>query len=165
MPLRTLLNIPAPTKYLYRFALFFVPHGMSRSLRISKLFSSECKMWAPKTNVQQMMPQVLWLYHGCRTCHQIQTSPQILVSNNPESHYFHNNPNCGHSLFGRINPFWRIIERPRFVIYPKWDLTEDRKFYGWISISGAKFRVFPEKNEWNVGGPPPPGAGAPGRGG
>ena len=93
--LAPLLQIPAPTKYHYWFALFLDPLYVMELTDIKSFHQS--KHIDTKVLVQQMMPK-LYEYIMAAELAVHTNTPQILVRNNEDSLYFHNNPNRVHSL-------------------------------------------------------------------
>ena len=110
--LAPLLQIPAPTKYHYWFALFLDPrYGMEhtniKSFRQSKHIDT-------KVLVEQMMPK-FYEYIMAAELSVYPNTPQILVRNNEDSLYFNNKPNRMHSLLSEAILLKRI--HAEFVIY------------------------------------------------
>ena len=93
--LAPLLEIPALTKYHYWFALFLDPRYVMELTYIKYFHQS--KHIDTKVLVQQMMPKFYELIMAAELDFHSNT-PQILVRNNEDSLYFHNNPNRMHSL-------------------------------------------------------------------
>ena len=93
--LATLPQIPAPIKYHYRFALFLDPRYVMELKDIKTFHQS--KNIDTKVLVQKMIPN-FYEYIMVSELDAHPNTPQILVHNNKDYLYLHNNPICMHSL-------------------------------------------------------------------
>ena len=136
--LAPLIQIPAPTKYHYRFALFLDPRYVMGLKNINTFYQS--KNVDTKLLVQKMMPNFYEYIMATKLAVHPNT-PQIIVQNNEESQYFHNNPTCMHSLLYEAILFERI--GAKFIIYQNTvagtEITDDFAVLNWFQIQKMKF--------------------------
>ena len=93
--LAPLLNITTPTKYHYWFALLLDPRYVMEIKDIRNFYQSENV--DTKKIVQRMMPKLYYYIMAAELSVNPKTT-HILVENNQESLYSHNNPNPRHSI-------------------------------------------------------------------
>ena len=131
--LALMLQIQAPTKYHYWFDLFLDPWYVME-LKDIKTFHHSGNV-DTKALVHHMMPN-LYEYIMATELSVHPNTPHILVVNNEESLYFHNNPNRMHSLSSEEILLESIgIE---FVIYQNTvagtEITDDFDVLNWFHI-------------------------------
>ena len=110
--LAPLLQILAPKKYHYWFALFLDPRYVMELRDINYFHQS--KHIDTKVLFQKMMPKFYEYITAAELAVHLNT-PQILVRNNEDSLYFNNNPNRKHSLLSEAILLERI--RAELIIY------------------------------------------------
>ena len=133
-----LLQITAPTKYHYWFAIFLDPRYVMELNYIKNFCQS--KNVDTKVLVQKMMPK-FYEYIMAAELSVHPNTPHILVRNNEESLCFHKNPNRMHSSSSEAIILERIVSE--FVIYQNTvagtEITDDFYVLNWSQIQKTKF--------------------------
>ena len=135
--LSPLLQIKAPTKYKYWFALFLDPWYVMELKDIQTFHQS--RNMDTKVLVHKMMPK--FYQYTMATEHIFHpNTPKILVHNNEESLYFNNSPNHMHSLSSEEILLEMI--GAEFVIYQDTvsgkEITDDFDVLNWFQIQKMK---------------------------
>ena len=129
--LAPLLQISAPTKYHYWFALFLDPRYVMELNDIKTFHQS--KNVDTKVLVQKTMPK-FYEYIMAAELDVHPNTPHILVRNNEDYLYFNNNPNRMHSLSSEAILLERI--GAKFVIYQNTvsvtEITDDFYVPNWL---------------------------------
>ena len=131
--LAPLLQIPAPTRYHYWFTLFLDPRYAMELKDINTFHQS--KNIDTKVLVQKMMPK-FYEYIMAAEFDVHPNTPHILLRNNEDPLYFHNNPNRMHSISSKAILLERI--GAEFVIYQNTvaatEITDDFYVLNWFQI-------------------------------
>ena len=136
--LAPLLQIPAPTKYHYCFDIFLDPRYVMELTDIKTFHHS--KNIDTKVLVQKMMPK-FYEYIVSEKLAVHPNTPHILVRNNEDSIYLHNNPNRMNSLSSEEILLERIGDE--FLIYQNMvvgiEITDDFDVLNFFQIQKIQF--------------------------